>query len=108
MRSGSLRHPVTLQAPLETPDGLMGRTETWTDEGTVWAEIWALRGDERIEAAKVEAVVTHRIRIRYWAGLTTKHRIVFNGRTFNVRFVNNVNERSIEMILDVEERPDAG
>ena len=43
-----------------------------------------LSGAESINALALEAVVTHRIRMRYTQGLQPKFRIVAEGRVFDI------------------------
>jgi SPP1 family predicted phage head-tail adaptor len=72
----------------------------WTDTDTVRAEIWSIKGDERTASAQSQAAISHRIRIRAYPGLTAAHRIKYGTRTFNILFVNDREERGIEMLLD--------
>lgn len=46
MKPASLSRPLILEAPLQTPDGMGGFTESWTALGTVWAEITPGSGRE--------------------------------------------------------------
>ena len=105
MRSGQLRHTVQIQSATLADDGLGSPTETWSTVtgGTVRAEIWSLRGEERMAGERLEARVTHRVRLRYFPGLTAAHRLVFGARTFRIRYVNDVNQRGREHLLDCEE-----
>lgn len=105
MRSGQLRHTVQIQSVTLADDGMGSPTETWATVtgGTVRAEIWSLRGEERLAGERLEARITHRVRLRYFSGLTSAHRLVFGSRTFRIRFVNDVDQRGREMLLDCEE-----
>lgn len=69
-------------------DGLGGFTVTWTDIAgmdSVPAHIMPLTSKEQLDAMKLESVITNKIRIRYRAGITSKHRIVFGTRIFNIK-----------------------
>ena len=103
MKAGQLRHRVTLQAVTDGVGTAGGPTETWADLATVWAAVEPVlnRVDstEYQSAQQVEAQALTRIRIRYRAGLTPKHRVLWGARVFNILVVNNVDERNIELHL---------
>ncbi|MFH2075422.1 MAG: phage head closure protein [Pseudomonadota bacterium] len=109
MRAGELRHIVAIQAQTDTSDGMGGFTTTWADVSgmsSVPAAIWPLKAAERIDAMKLEHQVTHKIRIRYRAGITTKHRINWSdkSRVFNIVGIINPDERNIMLeMLATEE-----
>jgi head-tail adaptor len=54
---------------------------------------------ERIAAGTVLSTATHIVEGRFHAGVTTKTRMVYGGRTFSITGVANVEERGIEMQL---------
>ncbi len=103
LKAGALRHRVTLQTVGETPDGGGGFTTAWTDVATVWAAIEPLRGRERLHAQQLENPVTHRVTIRYRAGVTAKMRLKFGPRILNIRAVVNPSERNRTLELLCEE-----
>lgn len=104
MNPGRLRHRVTFQALTRTPDAGGGATETWTDVATVWAAVEPLAGTERLRAMQVSPTLSHRIRTRYRAGITTANRAVYDGREFDITAVIDPGERHRELQLLAEER----
>ena len=87
MRSGNLRHRVSIQRQAETTDGMGGFSLIWSaisGMSAVPAAIWPLSSKEQLDSMKLESVATHRIRIRYRSGITSKDRIVFGSRVFNI------------------------
>lgn len=104
MNPGALRHTVTLQTRTATVDAGGGRVETWTDAYTVRADIEPLTGAERIAAMQVNPGLSHRVRIRYRAGITSATRLLYGARVFEVRAVLDTGERHRELILLCEER----
>lgn len=75
-RAGRYRQRVQIQAPTETR-GTSGKvTRSWSTLATVWAQVEPLRGVELFEAQKVNARITHVVRMRPYAGLTARHRLV--------------------------------
>lgn len=90
---GKLRHRITIQELIKVDDGYGGTVETWQNIATVWAAIAPLRGSERYTAQQVQSELTHKVTIRYRAGIKTQMRIVYKDKIFE-----------IEAIIDVEER----
>lgn len=101
---GKLRHRVKLQTLTRTPDAGGGYTETWTDTATVWAAVEPLQGTERLRAMQVSPTLSHRIRMRYRANVTSAMQAVYNGRAFDITSVIDPGERHRELELLVEER----
>lgn len=90
---GKLRHRVTLQELVKTDDGYGGIVETWQDVATVWAAIEPLRGNERYTAQQVQSELSHKVTIRYRAGIKPQMRILYGNRVFDIEAVIDVDER---------------
>jgi len=109
MQSGKLRHAANIEVVTETPDGMGGITKSWatwtTDsfDGTTKIGIYPISGKELIEAQKLEAKLTHKIKMRYISGLTPKHRIKFGTRIFKIHVIVNFQERNREFEIMAEE-----
>ena len=75
MRSGPLRHRVTIQYRVESqnPDG--GIVWSWLNHATVWAAIEPLMRREYFAAAQVQSDVSVRIRMRHRTDIHTTMRI---------------------------------
>jgi SPP1 family predicted phage head-tail adaptor len=102
----SLRHRLTLEAPDELPDGMGGVVRTWSSLGEIWAAIEPLGASEAIAADKRLGRITHRIALRYRAGLTLNHRFRLGFRIFAIRALRDPEEqgRLLECLAE-EERP---
>lgn len=101
---GSLNKRVVLQAPTETQDAAGGPVRSYAaDTATVWAAIEPLAGREWVEAQKINAEATGRVRIRHYSGLLPTWRVKYGTRTYDVLAVVNIEERGREMILYVKE-----
>lgn len=105
---GTHRHLVSVTNP-GTPaaDGDGGFTQTWTAASpATWhcsIEPATQRDLERVAAGTVIAEASHVLKGRYHSGVTTKSRLTFKARTFNVTGVSNVEERSIDLeVIAVE------
>ncbi len=100
MALGHYRHVVTLDEPgnpISDPDG--GWIPTWAplDPPTWHCSITqpAARTLESLGAGSVESTATHLLSGRYHKGITTQTRVMFEGRTLNVIYVANRDERDI-------------
>lgn len=95
---GRLDTPFEVQAYTETADAVGGTVKAWSTRGIVWAEWWAVKGEERAMAATTVARVTHRARIWPFPGIAAgTHRLRQGSRTFNITFVD---ERPSDCVLD--------
>lgn len=83
---------VTLQSVAQASDGQGGFTDTWSSVASLWAEIEPLNGYEKLQAMQLASPVTHKVTIRYRAGVTTKDRLLYSGRVFHIKEVINVGE----------------
>ena len=108
MRLGPLRQRVNIQARSATVDAFGQESETWATVATVWASVEPLSGRELLAAQQVQGETTHRIRMRYQAGVTTSSRLLFNLRPFDVRSVINKNESGAFLELLCTEGPTNG
>lgn len=93
MNAGQLRHRVTIQQLTRVEDEGGGYEENWADIATVWAAVKPMRGNERYEAQQVQSTLTHKVTIRYRAGIKPQMRLLYGNRFFN-----------IEAVIDIEER----
>ena len=90
--SARLRHRLTLEQEIKTPDGAGGYTKTWESVADIWAEIQPISGKERVFAGQISAEISHKITIRYRVGLNTAMRFVYNDRIFNISAILNPEE----------------
>jgi len=101
--SSQLRQKLTLQREVRTNDDVGGYVRSWVDVADLWAEIIPMRGNEKLFGNQVQAVVTHKIKLRYREGVTPEMRLMYDNRVFNVRHVINVSEMSEVLELLAEE-----
>ena len=94
-----LKDRVAIQAVSRIGDGQGGFTETWGEGATIWAQITPLKGYERMQAMQLAAPITHKLLIRFRAGLTTRQRLRHGDRTFDIREVIDVDNRHAWMQL---------
>lgn len=71
---------------------------------TAYASVEPLSGRELIAAQAANSVATHKISMRYAAGVTTAMRVKYGSRFFNiVSPPRNVGEMGREMVFEAEE-----
>ena len=102
--AGQLKEPVTFQRKTRTTDGAGGFTTSWpTITGTpTRARAKFASGGERYASERVEARVSVKIVVRYFAGLLEADRVEIRGKAYNIRFINNIEfaDKWLEISLD--------
>lgn len=101
MRSGLLRHYITIQKKQDTPtrDDYGAEVDSWSTFEQVWANIAPISGREYFDSQRVNSNVSHKFIIRYLSGVVPTMRVSFDSRTFNIESVLNRDERGREMEL---------
>ena len=105
MRAGSLRHRVTIQSVSEVQNSIGEAIETWSTFAEAWARIDPLSGREILAANQLDEPVSAKLRMRYLLGVTGKMRVVYDGKTYNIRGAPMVNAKRTEINLLLEEVP---
>lgn len=95
--SKKARNKVTIQQRSVSGDDYGGSSGTWSTLSTEWAIIEPSSGREVFETAQLQSRVTSKITIRYNSSLkdtavTGKYRISFDGRIYQIRYVQNLHE----------------
>lgn len=103
MRIGRQRHRLVLESSTETRDAAGGVTQTWALVEVLWASIDPVKVDERPTSAQVGATATHKLRMRYYSGLTHSMRFKFGSRYFYVVEILNPAELNVEQQVMVRE-----
>ena len=103
IRSGQLRNYATIEQLKGT---VSSSGEPLNDWSHVWSgriAIYPVRSIERENLGKVEAKATHRIAMRWRAGIKPSMRIRFDGRAFDIISIVNVEERNRRLELQCME-----
>lgn len=105
IRSGEMRHLVTIESSTYTQD-VYGEPTTgkFAPLDQVHAKIEPLRGREAFEARQVVSDVTHKVTMRYYPGLKTTMQLKHNDRTLRIEQIINPEERDIAHELLCVER----
>ncbi len=86
-RVGALRRRLLLEAAVTTPDGLGGTTQVYETVAAVWAQLEWIAGGERWRRGRLEQVATHRVTLRWRAGVDAGQRLRDGDRLFDIRAV---------------------
>lgn len=116
MRAGRLRHRVTLQRRSSALDEFGDPVSAWDVLAAVWAGVEPISGREYLAGQQVQSEVTHRVTVRYFAGLAPQDRIVWPDpstgvdRVFDIRSIIDRDERhaSLEIMCIEHGRDKSG
>lgn len=100
---GALRHRVTLQQAVRTPDEGGGADLLWTDIASVWASIEAAGGSVRDASDRIDTRTRTKIRLRFRAGINPGMRFIEGSRIFNIQAVLDENGKRQWLLCLCEE-----
>lgn len=102
LQSGIMDQKATIETPTESVNSIGEPTLTYSTFATRWIALLPLSGAERVASMQNEGTVTHRVRMRYTAGLKPKMRLVSEGRTFEIASVVERGRREEHELLVTE------
>ncbi len=84
---GELRERISIEAATTTADGAGGQTVTWAARYPrgIWAKVQPVRGREEERLGRLATVETYLVFVRFGVVISTLDRIVWRGKTLNVR-----------------------
>lgn len=98
MKSGKLRRVIQIQRVTHTVNDSGTPVEAWSDHASLRAELIRQTASEFINAqgaGDLEAIV---FRIRFFADVTNEDRVAFNGDSFNIKSIAEIeNGRGLEI-----------
>jgi SPP1 family predicted phage head-tail adaptor len=102
MRAGDLNRRITIEQRAHTSSRTTKNSPlAWSPVATVWAAVNYRSGEERNAARQGGEVAVARTEftIRAMSGLDTTMRVRYDGKLFNMRFINDVFDAHRSMIL---------
>ena len=104
MRIGKLRHRITLQDRVRTPDGYGGYSLSWSDADSVWADISVTGSREAAIAGSITGTPRFSFRIRKGVSVNTDMRVKYRGQYLNIRSVaGTLNDpRYIDFVAELD------
>ena len=101
---GPRRFRLTVELNTPTPDTVNEPADSWSAIATIWASLRQTTTRDAAYAERLQVVATHVIECRAEVPLTVlDHRLTMAGRVFNLRDVNDVDERHRHYIILAEE-----
>jgi SPP1 family predicted phage head-tail adaptor len=103
---GRLSRRLTLEEPVETPDGAGGVVRSFAAVAVLWASVAPVSARGSVEASHLAAGVTHRIVIRTGPQLSTRHRLREGTRIFRIVSLRDADDSGRFLEIHAEERVD--
>jgi SPP1 family predicted phage head-tail adaptor len=100
---GELRHRVTLEAPVDAPDGAGGYTRSFTAIANLWARIAPSGAREDFVEQRAEQAVSYVVTIRWRGDVTKDMRFVHRGRRLRIQSAFDPDERRRFLVCQCEE-----
>jgi SPP1 family predicted phage head-tail adaptor len=81
---GAMRDRVKVQSRTTLTSELGEAVADWATDAVRWAKVEPISGGELWRARQVQAESTHTVTLRFYPGLTTRHRIVLGSRVLEI------------------------
>lgn len=101
--AGTLRHRIVIERGTEVQNAFGEPITTWATFAERYAAILPQSGREFIGAQQVVPELTHLVRLRYVAGVTSKMRIRFGSRVFDILAPLDEEARGVEVTFACRE-----
>jgi SPP1 family predicted phage head-tail adaptor len=107
IRSGTMRHPATVQQAQRTVSSSGVPTVTYEDSFNIKCSIMSTRGAVAETYRQISPQSTHVIKTRYNSSISPDDRIVVNCVSYDVDHVDNVKQlnRVMEILVHEQDRP---
>jgi SPP1 family predicted phage head-tail adaptor len=92
VKIGDLKRRMELQAPSDFIDDLGQPVRNWTTYATIWAQISPISVAEGVFGNQLKGLETHSILIRWRDDVRVNHRMLHDGRIFQISSVRNLDE----------------
>lgn len=103
LSAGRMRDRVTLRKWTPTNDASWGPQPGWTDSATFWASVETVAATEKFAQQGVQTQVSHRVRLRHRADVTSKDRLVYRGRVLDILGIHDPDGRKRELLIEAKE-----
>ncbi|MFI3162896.1 MAG: phage head closure protein [Bacillota bacterium] len=103
IKIGDLNRRIEVLSQRDSKDSFGGAVGEWITVGLVWAKIQPNQASETIDDDQVKTKQMANITMRFYAGLTSKHRIKYKEKIYNIQSVSDVETSHRWTIAVVEE-----
>ncbi len=90
---GKMRQRIEFKRLVLVSDEIGGSTSTYETYHVTWSEIKPASSSQVWQAQQLSLRVSHSIKCRFFTGIKISDRIEYNGRSFEVQEIINVEER---------------
>jgi SPP1 family predicted phage head-tail adaptor len=106
VRAGKLRKRVIVEVSTETISSDGQPLIEWQTFAERYASVEPIEttGREYLQGAAIEADITHTVTMRWFAGVTPKHRINYGGRMLEIYSTADVEERGRRLVCFCKEQ----
>lgn len=101
-RTGHLRSRVTFETATVAPNSVGDPVKSYSTVGVEWARVESLAGRERFASMVQQGQAEYRVVARYRSDLAVlghEDRLTHGGKRYDIRWVENVDERNKELIF---------
>lgn len=107
IKIGDLDRRIEVLTQCHGKDSFGGAVGKWITVGRVWAKIQPYQASETIDDDQVKTTQMANITMRFYAGLTSKNRIKYKDKIYNIQSVSD-EETSHRWTVAVVEEIDSG
>lgn len=98
MRAGTLNRQIVIKRATSTVDSYGGQVQTWTTfMFDPWARVMPLSGNELFKAKQIHEALDTEFTIRYSTAVRPDHRIVYNGKQYDIVSIIDVGDMRREL-----------
>jgi SPP1 family predicted phage head-tail adaptor len=81
---GRMRERVRIEQASESRNAIGEVVQTWSTFGERWASVEGLSSREALLSGQQQTEISHRVRMRYVDGMTSRMRFVWRGRVLEI------------------------
>lgn len=101
---GQYRQRVTFEEDQGTANAMGEIVPSWVATHTAWAKVIPKEAREFAGFSQTEAEVDYAIKMRWQSGITTEHRITWDGKVLDIQGIQNPDQRKCEMLILARDR----
>jgi SPP1 family predicted phage head-tail adaptor len=99
IRPGELNERITIQQATESRNALGEMVPTWGSFAVRWAKVEGVSAREYLAGGQMDISITHKVRMRFLAGLNQKMRILYRGRTLEIISLLEHDNRTVHELI---------
>jgi len=103
LNPGEMTRFITIQKPVDAPDGAGGETRTWATFIRVWASVEPNSGSETYFAQQLYPKESYTVQIRYKTGVVPGMRIVLGSHIMRIHSIIDLYQEHAFLKMNCEE-----